>query len=146
MPGASVPARLYRYADPVPAAISVNMFKLRFTSESQPRLKNGHPAHSTTGVASANSSQGRCRFTNIKINSVAVGKTLTPNLRRISAYSGFASPAADKVIMVASSAMPHFGHDPGPILRTSGCIGQVYSRGSASAGIDLGWSEGRKYL
>ena len=26
-----------------------------------------------------------------------------------------------------SSAIPHFGHRPGPISRTSGCIGQVYS-------------------
>ena len=29
--------------------------------------------------------------------------------------------------VTGSSAIPHFGHDPGPICRTSGCIGQVYS-------------------
>ena len=34
-------------------AISVNMLRLRVTSEAQPRSKNGQPAHSTTGVASA---------------------------------------------------------------------------------------------
>ena len=29
--------------------------------------------------------------------------------------------------LTGSSAMPHFGHEPGPICRTSGCIGHVYS-------------------
>ena len=39
---------------PVPSAISVNMLRLRVTSDCKPRTKNGQPAHSTTGVASAN--------------------------------------------------------------------------------------------
>ena len=39
---------------PVPIAISVNMLRLRVTSDCQPRSKNGQPAQSTTGVASAN--------------------------------------------------------------------------------------------
>src|SRR5665213_1081739 len=42
---------------PVPSAISVNMLRLRFTTDCQPRTKNGAPAHSTTGLASANCSQ-----------------------------------------------------------------------------------------
>src|SRR5262245_20495674 len=39
------------HALPVPSAISVNMLRLRLTSDCQPRTKNGHPAQSTTGVA-----------------------------------------------------------------------------------------------
>ena len=35
----------------MPMAISVNMFRLRVTSDCQPRTKKGQPAHSTTGVA-----------------------------------------------------------------------------------------------
>ena len=30
------------------------MFRWRFTTDAQPRTKNGQPPHSTTGVASAN--------------------------------------------------------------------------------------------
>jgi hypothetical protein len=37
--------------------ISVNMFRFQVTIDRQPRWKNGQPAHSTTGVASANSIQ-----------------------------------------------------------------------------------------
>ena len=43
---------------PVPIAISVNMLVERFTIEVQPRWKNGHPPHSTTGVARTSSIQG----------------------------------------------------------------------------------------
>src|SRR5260370_39138830 len=150
MPGAIVPARLYRYAVPVPAAISVNIFKLRFTSESQPGWKIGQPAHRTTGVASANSSQGRCKSKYINISRLPVGKTLNQNLCGISTYSGFTSSREDKVSVAGSSAMPHFGHDPGPILRTSGCIGQVYSAESGcpdiGAGIGSGCPEGCRYF
>ena len=52
MPGARVATTLYSQATPVPIAISVNMLRLRVRSDAQPRTKNGHPAHSTTGVAS----------------------------------------------------------------------------------------------
>ena len=38
----------------MPSAISVNMLRLRVSSDCQPRTKNGQPAHSTTGVAKAN--------------------------------------------------------------------------------------------
>src|SRR5438105_1617079 len=40
------------YDVPTPKAISVNMFGLRCTSDSQARSKNGQPHHNTTGVAS----------------------------------------------------------------------------------------------
>ena len=33
----------------MPMAISVNMLRLRVTSDCQPRTKNGQPAQSTTG-------------------------------------------------------------------------------------------------
>ena len=38
----------------MPTAISVNMLRLRVSSDCQPRTKNGQPAQSTTGVAKAN--------------------------------------------------------------------------------------------
>ena len=53
-PGASVATTLKPKAAPTPSAISVNMFRWRFTTDAQPRTKNGQPPHSTTGVASAN--------------------------------------------------------------------------------------------
>ena len=37
----------------------MNMFRLRFTSDCHARTKNGHPAHSTTGVASSKLDPGR---------------------------------------------------------------------------------------
>ena len=49
--GASVASTLVSQATPVPIAISVNMLRLRVTSDCQPFTKNGQPAHSTTGVA-----------------------------------------------------------------------------------------------
>ncbi len=52
MPGATVATTLNSHATPVPIAISVNMFRFMVRTEAQPRAKNGHPAHSTTGVAS----------------------------------------------------------------------------------------------
>ncbi|CEG07155.1 hypothetical protein BN961_00537 [Afipia felis] len=42
---------------PVPIAINVNMLRFHVATERQPRTKNGAPAHSTTGVASASDSQ-----------------------------------------------------------------------------------------
>lgn len=49
---------------------------------------------------------------------------LTPKRRVMSASSGFAS-ASGAAAGSGSSAMPHFGQNPGPRRRTSGCIGQV---------------------
>ena len=51
MPGSGRATTEKTQAAPVPSAISVNMFRLRFTTDCQPRTKNGHPPQSTTGVA-----------------------------------------------------------------------------------------------
>ena len=48
-------ATLNRNATPTPMAINVNIFGLRWTTEAQPRTKNGQPPQSTTGVAKRNS-------------------------------------------------------------------------------------------
>jgi hypothetical protein len=51
--------------------------------------------------------------------------------------SGLVS-SASAVTVRSSSAIPHRGHTPGPLLTTSGCMGQVYSVaaaiGAAAAG------------
>ncbi len=52
--------------------------------------------------------------------------------RIMSSSSGL--PSSSRLTVTGSSAMPHFGQAPGPIWRTSGSIGQVYSRVSAPAG------------
>jgi hypothetical protein len=53
MPGAAVATTEKIQAAPVPSAMSVNMLRLRLRTDCQPRTKNGHPPHSTTGVASS---------------------------------------------------------------------------------------------
>ena len=54
-------------------AISVNMLRLRLTSEAHARSKNGQPAHKTTGVASANWIQFEvpCREPHMQVRKVA---------------------------------------------------------------------------
>ena len=51
--GPNTARRLYPSATPVPMAIKVNMLRERIATDRQPRTKNGHPAHDTTGVANA---------------------------------------------------------------------------------------------
>ena len=112
--------------------ISVNMFGLRRTSEAQKRSKNGQPPQSTTGVAKTNSIALRAPGANRNpsaspnIERTSTGNdnaALTQNRRRIESYSGSASTSAKTSI--GSSAIPHFGHTPGPICTISGSIGQV---------------------
>src|SRR5579872_1050910 len=105
------------------------------------RSKNGHPAHNTTGDASTSSTHVRQPPPMESIASAssgAVRMTAATKRRFMSAYSGFGG-ASSVVNSAGSRAMPHFGHDPGPIFRTSGCIGQVYSTpattGSGSRGF-----------
>ncbi len=43
--------------------------------------------------------------------------------RVMSTSSGFGPSSAE--IVIGSSAIPHFGHAPGPCWTISGCIGQV---------------------
>ena len=113
------------------------MFRLRLTIDCHPRAKNGAAPHSTTGVARTSCVHARtaggtaCATPPGSISLIAsrttgtVRATLTRNRRVMSASSSLAGSSA--VITVGSSAIPQIGHDPGPICRTSGCIGQVYS-------------------
>src|ERR1022692_1173021 len=130
--------------------ISVNMLGLRLASEVQKRWKKGQPPQSTTGVASANSSQGRIELQGLNkyrsplwmssppinksgqnmltiaiTSSGAVSARLIQKRRVMSRSSGFSSVAA--VTVRGSSAMPQIGHEPGPGRTISGCMGQVYS-------------------
>ena len=112
------------------------MFRLRVTIDCQPRTKNGQPPHSTTGAASASCIQ-RCAVTlslatrsGATISLIASASTgtvsarLTQKRRVMSTSSGFGLSSAASG-STGSSAMPHLGQWPGPIWRTSGCIGQV---------------------
>ena len=58
--------------------MSVNIFRLRCTIDAQARSKIGHPAHSTTGLASANSSHGQWTPANINPSSTADGRHAQP--------------------------------------------------------------------
>ena len=128
------------------------MFRWRFTTDVQPRTKNGQPPQRTTGEASANCVQviaagdmtccsgcpGRTSET-MKARIGSVSASETRNRRIMSSSSGL--PASSRLTVTGSSAMPHFGHAPGPIWRTSGSMGHVYSRvssrvsGPAGAGV-----------
>jgi len=120
----------------VPSAIRLNMFRLRFTKDAQPRTKNGQPAQSTTGLASTHCSQTEtpagttsCRCSQGRWAPIAstitgtVSTTLTQKRRVMSMRSGFGPASA--VIAKGSSAMPQIGQLPGPFRRRYGCIGQV---------------------
>ena len=141
------------------------MFKLRFTIDIQPRSKNGHPAHSTTGVARNSPIQPvlcieitrPIGFPGImsdipKNKTGTVSATLTQKRRVIETNSGFSSCSATAVL--GSSAMPQIGQDPGPSRTISGCMGKVYSIrvGSAepaarsSAIPHFGQAPGRSWL
>ena len=57
--------------------------------------------------------------------------------RRVMSRSSGLSPVCS-VANTGSSAMPQIGQLPGPIWRTCGCIGQVYSTSLPVAGITVG--------
>src|ERR1044071_8723700 len=103
------------------------MFGLRFWSESQNLWKNGQPPHHTTGVARTTSRYcGNLKY--IEARSGALSSALTQNRRVMSRSSVVSSSAAipGAAATTGTSAMPHFGHEPGPDWTTSGCIGHVY--------------------
>ena len=115
------------------------MFGLWLISDLQKRSKNERPHHRTTGVDSANSSQGRFNGSPFRArvkacgqnmlamaiaNSGTVKATPTEKRRVMSPNSGFSSRAPT---VRGSSAMPQIGHAPGSARTISGCIGQVYS-------------------
>ena len=118
-------------------AISVNILRLRVTSEVQPRSKNGLPPHRTTGLAIANWTQPQVRSEANPSSgrpgmrsAMAMTKTgrlrtrLTQNRRVMSTSSGLG--ASSRITVVGSSAMPQSGQSPGSSRKISGCMGQVY--------------------
>ena len=134
----------------MPMVISVNMLVLRFTTEAQPRWKNGQPPQRTTGVARTNSSHGSIELHDVPTrrsprtmsmprpmsacghnmlpmaiaSSGAVNARLIQKRRVMSRSSGFVSST---VTVRGSSVMPQIGQLPGSARTTSGCMGQVYS-------------------
>jgi hypothetical protein len=117
--------------------MSVNIFKLRFIRERQPRAKKGQPAHSTTGVLRMNCPHRdtlplnhwmwphigiKCAIATMntgKVRAVPIQK------RRVMSRSSELSSSASAVTDFGSKAMPHFGQLPGWSCSISGCIGQV---------------------
>ena len=102
--------------------ISVSIFRLRFLTEAHARSKNGRPPHSTTGAASASSTQ----FSHAALcgnvgsmaamasrNSGSVSATHSRNRRLMSSSSGFDS-GVSALNVIGCSAIPQNGHDPGP--------------------------------
>ena len=59
---------------------------------------------------------------------------LTQKRRVWSTSSGFSSSV---VPATGTSAMPHFGHEPGPSRTISGCIGQVYFAPAGAFGASV---------
>ena len=113
------------------------MLRWRFTNDSHPRTKNGHPPHKTTGVVSTNWIQydssteissgtmpGTISAPMASISNGRAKATLTQKRRDMSVNSALSSGLATGVI--GSSAMPQIGQLPGPSRTISGCIGQVY--------------------
>ena len=101
------------------------MLRLRFTTEAQPRWKNGQPAHRTTGVDKTNSIQvairgarSRCRPSAgmwppiSRMNTGAVSASPIQKRRVMSESSWFGGASA--VTVTGSSAMPQIGQIPGP--------------------------------
>ncbi len=107
------------------------MFGLRVMSDCTPRTKNGQPAHSTMGVASASSTQfwvcglisARLWPAMASVVTTTVSGSVHQKRWRKSVSSGF-SPSSSEGIS-GSKAMPHLGQVPGIGCRISGCIGQV---------------------
>ncbi|KAB2832696.1 MAG: hypothetical protein F9K49_07735 [Caedimonadaceae bacterium] len=53
-------------------------------------------------------------------------ESMDESQKRLSIEVSSGSSSSDKVGCLGSNAIPHFGHDPGFELMTSGCMGQVY--------------------
>jgi hypothetical protein len=108
------------------------MLGLRWRIESTQRMKNGQPAHSTTGVAMASSSHdivagasGMKRCPPIAMTTpTALSGSVDQNRRVKFSSSGFLSSSS--VGISGSSAIPQIGQFPGAGRRICGCIGHVY--------------------
>src|SRR5437868_3659021 len=116
-------------------AMSVNMLRLRVRIERAPRLKNGQPAHKTTGVLSTNWIQRegspeshagafgiRC---NIARKKTGKARAAPIQKRRLMSINSELSSAPSAEIVSGSRAIPQIGHSPGESRWISGCIGQV---------------------
>ena len=77
------------------------MFRLRFTTEAQPRSKNGHPAQSTTGVASRNCIQVESRGEHEVVQ--AERRDMAAHLQHERPASVSASPIQNRRVMSTSS-------------------------------------------
>ena len=114
---------------------ATDWLRLRATRESHARSKNGHPPQSTTGADSTSwmhrlvlgpipaTSAGASISPEARANTGAVRARLTQNRRAMSTSSALGPSSA--LISSGSRAIPHFGQAPGPLWRTSGCIGHV---------------------
>jgi hypothetical protein len=111
------------------------MLRLRVRTERQPRLKNGQPAHKTTGVLRANwiqrdaspeSQAGafgkRCDMARRKTGNVSA---VPIQKRRVMSINSASSGGLLAEIVFGSSAIPQIGQSPGWSRSISGCIGQV---------------------
>jgi hypothetical protein len=111
--------------------ISVHMFGLRVRIDATQRTRNGQPAHSTTGVDSANSTHDIARGaigTNAcppiaSATPMTVSGSVHPKRRVKSSSSGLRSSSSEGIS--GSSAMPQIGQNPGAGRRICGCIGQT---------------------
>ena len=132
------------------------MLGLRLTIDCQPRWKNGIAAHSTTGVASANSIQpasaspiqsrtGRRAIGPIVMISSGMDNAALTQNRLVKSVSSGLGPSSPVGTPIGSSAMPQIGQEPGLSRTISGCIGQVYCvpfGGAGSTGRSLSWFSG----
>ena len=132
------------------------MLRRRLTSETQPRTKNGHPPHSTTGDASASwthmivlipsASCTGCPGISSDIASANTGSvSMSPTMnRRVMSRSSVLS-SGSPVMVRGSSAIPQIGHEPGWGRMISGCIGHVYSTPFVGFGGSTGAGGGATY-
>ena len=114
----------------------MNIFRLRVTTDRQPRSKNGHPPHSTTGVLSSSCNQpwgpepSHCTSGTPIMGNMARRRSGTVSMaatrsRRAMSVSSGSSACSPAWAVFGSNAMPQMGHVPGPTCSTCGCIGQV---------------------
>ncbi len=76
------------------------MFRLRLTTDAQPRWKNGQPAHNTTGVDNANWIQTDTR---IGTSSCSRRAGMWPPISSTNTGNASASPTQNRSCMSASS-------------------------------------------
>ena len=117
-------------------AISVNILRLRLTTDLTPRTKNGQPDHRTTGVASTSSAQaaipppiqlrkGRPTMGPIVSSRTGIVRAAPIRKRRVKSTSSGLGPVSPTGTPFGSSAMPQLGQSEGPSDSISGHMGQM---------------------